>query len=362
MDGGGSPERPFRIGDRGNEIAGCRRYPTREENVFITAATYHDQVLKLVDSGEPVSAAVAFVGQGCDEILGRSTASVRLLCNLLSGGTNPRAIQALKAYRGIEIRHLRNLHAKVIIGDTSAIIGSANLSENGLTTNPDMGSGWHEAGWLVNDRDSLRDMDAWYQKLWAAALQVTDDDLKQAEAMWGDQNTAAFVSSGRSGARFADVHRQQVDGVPIYMCIYSDDASERAVKAASTKLSDIERSGSVVPSVSPYEIFDGWSSLPSDGPLLCFRIRANGSLVSEGAWKYISELDTSYSHRGQRHNVFFASRVRKVLEWKYGPADAKLLASALEGASESILAKHDRKGYISLHEALTIAGVDRLRD
>ncbi|MFL9929831.1 phospholipase D family protein [Paraburkholderia sp. RL18-103-BIB-C] len=347
-----------------NDEPHVKAHSNGTSNVFITSANYEDKILKLIDSGERVSAAVAFLGDGCDELLGRSTATVRLLCNLLSGGTNPKAVDALRAYRSIEIRHLPNLHAKVILGESKAIVGSANLSENGLTEDPDAGSGWHEAGFLVNDRESLQTMDAWYEKLWTIALPVTEDDMKKARIMWAARRTAAFVGKGRAGGSFADVSKAQIEGVSIYVCIYSDDASEQAIKAASAKLSEIEQGGSPVPSVSPYEIFDGWSSLPSDGPLLCFRANPDGSLTSEGAWKYIEGLDTSYRYGRQRNNVFFSSPVRKVLEWKYAASDGKLLANRLEPAYHHILSKQNSargKGFVTLYDALTLAGVENLR-
>lgn len=347
-----------------NDEPHVKAHSNGKSNVFITSANYEDQILKLMDSGEKVSAAVAFLGDGCDELLGRSTASVRLLCNLLSGGTNPKAVDALRDYGSIEIRHLPNLHAKVILGESKAIVGSANLSENGLTEDPDAGSGWHEAGFLVNDRKSLQTMDAWYERLWTSALPVTEDDMNKARIMWAARRTAAFVGKGRTGSRFADVSKAQVEDVSIYVCIYRDDASEQAVKTASAKLSEIEQGGSPVPRVSPYEIFDGWSSLPSDGPLLCFRANPDDSLTSEGAWKYIEGLDTSYRYARQRHNVFFSTPVRKVLEWKYAASDGKLLAKRLEPAYQDILSKQSSargNGFVTLYDALTLAGVENLR-
>lgn len=68
-----------------NDEPHAKTHSNGTSNVFITSANYEDQILKLMDSGERVSAAVAFLGDGCDDLLGRSTASVRLLCNLLSG-------------------------------------------------------------------------------------------------------------------------------------------------------------------------------------------------------------------------------------------------------------------------------------
>ena len=85
-----------------------------------------------VTAGSSVSCAVAFWGYGSESIFkDQNSQNVRVICNLRMGGTNPFAIIALQK-KGVAVRHLDALHAKVYIGNENAVITSANASKNGL--------------------------------------------------------------------------------------------------------------------------------------------------------------------------------------------------------------------------------------
>jgi len=100
--------------------------------MFIPSALYRRKIEDLINDSQSVRVAVAFWGEHSDELFNDQGKQIRIICNLLSGGTNPVPIQNLLRRPNLEIRRLETLHAKVILGDQSAIIGSANLSTNGL--------------------------------------------------------------------------------------------------------------------------------------------------------------------------------------------------------------------------------------
>lgn len=88
-------------------------------------------------------ACVAFVGGGVDEYL-RKPKGLELYCWNKVGGTDPDAIRDLRE-AGAKVWFVNNLHMKLYWAEgKGAIIGSANLSDNGLS-----GSGLHEMAVLL---------------------------------------------------------------------------------------------------------------------------------------------------------------------------------------------------------------------
>lgn len=124
-----------------------------------------------------VRCAVAFWGKGCENWLKGDGA--RVICNLASGGTNPHALKKLKI---AELRQYDSLHAKVFIGENQSIVGSANVSSNGLGFEGDEQNGWHEAGVLVDTSD---DLTSWFEDLWEGkSRSITLADWKEAARKW----------------------------------------------------------------------------------------------------------------------------------------------------------------------------------
>lgn len=68
------------------------------------------------------------------------------------------------------VRHLRDLHAKVVIGINSVLVGSANLTEKGL-------AGRDEMGVLFENDQKLHELRAWFDELWGQAEEIVAGDL-----------------------------------------------------------------------------------------------------------------------------------------------------------------------------------------
>ena len=102
---------------------------------FLAGADIQTQVRMIASRTGEVMAAVAYWGSGAAERTGLTQhnrpASVRVICDLLSGACNPAEIEALRAL-GVTVKTLDRLHAKVWIGEDDVIVGSANASRNGL--------------------------------------------------------------------------------------------------------------------------------------------------------------------------------------------------------------------------------------
>lgn len=136
--------------------------------------------IKKALSRAPARIAVPFWGQGSVAELGLDTcnaSSVRILCNLSAGGCNPAVIRELIA-RGLQIRALGSLHAKVYLGATAAVLGSANASKDGLGLCDD-GSGWNEACALIDDPDAIAQLVDWFDGLWERAADLSNPQVAQ---------------------------------------------------------------------------------------------------------------------------------------------------------------------------------------
>lgn len=70
------------------------------------------------------------------------------------------------------IRDCRSLHAKAVIGKSSAYLGSANLTGNGLRRNK-------EIGVYINEEDSINALDHWFDKLWRDSVEPDVEEIRE---------------------------------------------------------------------------------------------------------------------------------------------------------------------------------------
>jgi hypothetical protein len=143
---------------------------------------------------EPILIAVAFWGEGAQSLI-NSNKRYKIICNLSVGGTNPKVIREISILPNVEIRHMPDLHAKVIVGKQKAIVGSSNISAAGLGLRETDGASWVEAASLTDSRDARQ----WFNSNWSSALQVNEDILLTAESLWNNrarQNASACEDKG----------------------------------------------------------------------------------------------------------------------------------------------------------------------
>jgi len=141
--------------------------------------------------------AVAFIGDGACNLINQRADDVKIVCNLSMGGTNPNEIKEfIRRFGKKNVKHIDNLHAKLYIGTEYAIVGSANMSSNGLGTQP---TALREAGYKFKvDQPSGKRSADWFDELWADACGITTKDLKNAEDKWNrrDRNRNGEVKTG----------------------------------------------------------------------------------------------------------------------------------------------------------------------
>jgi hypothetical protein len=146
--------------------------------VFLEGQPLKDKV-RYVLAGDNVNCAVAFWGMGAEAYFqfGDPAKKVRIICNLDMGGTNPKVIRLLLLNHSVKQSDL--LHAKVYISDLGAVIGSANMSINGLGVEGNSGAKWEEAAIFTNDETIIREVRSWFDNL--ETNEISADDLERAQ-------------------------------------------------------------------------------------------------------------------------------------------------------------------------------------
>ena len=109
----------------------------------------------------PLKIAVAYVTDDIQKLLGISLKGrdITLICDAWSGGCNPFVLRKLAKLKGVVLQELRGLHAKAIISDRAALVGSVNLSSSALV------SGNIEALAVLRDPASVTAASAWFDSL-----------------------------------------------------------------------------------------------------------------------------------------------------------------------------------------------------
>ena len=292
--------------------------------MFLSSKSYLDQVQQLTHSSRNLDLAVAFWGNGAEKIFSSWRGNrLRIICNLRSGGTNPHVIRRLQDIPGIQIRNYDRLHAKVMVGDSAALIGSANFSANGLGFEGDECDGWCEAGMFTGNPDLLGDVQTWYEAIWSEAIPVREDALREAEVSWRKRrdHRPALASSKRLVTQPAAALRDR----EIYLAIYWDPASERAHQAFAEVQRDLGLTDEVMR--RGFDFFEDWPddgdrALPEDADIIATYYGPNGGIKVQNAWVRDAPLD--------RAPIKVLRKRHDVIGWSFSRQDQEQLAKRLK--------------------------------
>lgn len=234
--------------------------------MFLSDSSYFNQLKSQLGKARHASVAVAFWGKGAERAFSEwNGESMLIICNLAMGGTNPAAIKALRELPNVEIRQLDDLHAKVIITDHALLVGSANVSANGLGLENGEIAGWREAGVLSEAADLMQSANNWFESLWRKACIIKDVDLENAESLWNSRR--AERPSVGAGGSLLEQSLEDVRDRAIYLAIYRDSASEQALTAFSRNVSSLAGANKSVDPPTNLGFFENWpvsSPLPTD--------------------------------------------------------------------------------------------------
>jgi hypothetical protein len=300
--------------------------------MFIGGESYYQSVTQLVAASPILSVAVAFWGQGADKLFEHwHGSSLRIICNLASGGTNPRPIRGLidSSARGasIEVRQCDDLHAKVLVGANGLLVGSANHSVNGLGLEADESAHWREAGLYSESTSEIAAAHTWFERVWAESRNVSCEDLAQAEEAWNHhrrwrpQQTGALL--GQSQA--------QLRGRQIYLAIYRQPLSKMAEDELALVKADLQRSPAGQNAADRIDCFECWPELPRQASLISVRIGPRGGVSVEGSFRRLPQYDRPLGDGGESEQALQIVELEdNVASLRFTKDDMKALAVRLK--------------------------------
>lgn len=132
------------------------------------------EIRRLAGRSRRLTAAVGFVGRRPDGLLRWPRSSV-LIADLSEGRVREGSSSARGALRlvrkGVEVWSLQGLHAKVLLFDRHAVVGSMNLSEESRER--------LEEGGVVLSGAELRGVREYLRRLQHEAIQMSEDILRE---------------------------------------------------------------------------------------------------------------------------------------------------------------------------------------
>ncbi|WP_168193475.1 phospholipase D family protein [Bradyrhizobium sp. NAS96.2] len=155
--------------------------------------------------------------------------NVEVICNLESGGCNPYAIEELlKA--GFEVRSHRRLHAKIYIFNERVIIGSSNVSSNGLMETISEAKGWVEANVLSDERLLVDRARSLFRQLWTKkptkVVELDSEFLADAKNAWDSRPHVGPTTTAKTLLAACKEWPQLFASV--FLAIYTEDLSPKA--------------------------------------------------------------------------------------------------------------------------------------
>ncbi len=193
---------------------------------------YLPTVSNLIKNGNRLRIAVAFWGTGSellfDDFAGKE---LQLICNLSLGGSNPAVIRKLMRINHAEIRQVDQLHAKILLSEQGVIVGSANMSANGLGFEGGEANSFYELGIYKTDSPLLEEANNWFNSIWNEAKSIDDKDLELAEKAWLKRRGSRpiFEKNKNEKANLMEMDPMELKDRPIYFVFYRYKGSEEAI-------------------------------------------------------------------------------------------------------------------------------------
>ncbi len=269
--------------------------------------------------------AVAFWGKGAADKLGiRDGMTVRIICNLMSGGTNPNEIRKLRD-RGAEVHQLNDLHAKIGVVGNISFVGSSNMSANGLGAEG-TDAHWREANVVY---DSVRPgIVGMFDKYWQCSDEISEANLETAAKIWADrQRGNALVAARRGGRSLIDVLRTapaELDALNVRMVVYdtvTDPDQLKLLEKADEYARDKHGKG--------FEAYWNWESMAETAQnayLVNFDWPALGDIEDGSLYRRNTDLFGDF--RRGKHKFYPAYEIDDIEGITYGSADKSAIQKA----------------------------------
>ncbi|MDD3816032.1 MAG: phospholipase D-like domain-containing protein [Desulfocapsaceae bacterium] len=200
--------------------------------MFVNSTNYEKVVTSIAEEEGELLVAVAFWGRGAELIVyPRHSGPVKIICNLKAGATNPTTIETLRNKKNIILKQHDRLHAKVIVGGTKAVVGSANFSSNGLNLEGEELQGWEEAGLLTQDSMQIDAIKKWFGDMWHDSRDINDRDIEEAKVKWAQRRATRIRTTSISSFSLDRFTLPELLEIPVYLMIWKEDLSDEAKNA-----------------------------------------------------------------------------------------------------------------------------------
>ena len=145
--------------------------------LFNKAVSPFDNAIRGIAADEDVLIACPYITLEYLESILERTASWRLLTDveewLGNYSTNEReVIREFVAHHHDRVHDVRNLHAKAVVGETGALVGSANLTWTGLQSRDELAVRFDEA-------ERIEELREWFDGVWAESTSANLDDIDE---------------------------------------------------------------------------------------------------------------------------------------------------------------------------------------
>jgi len=293
--------------------------------MFLSAENYKRELSALLRTKERVDIAVAFWGKESHQLFESSTLAPRIVCNLMTGASDPSVIELLSKKFPERVRHLSELHAKLILSEDLMIIGSANFSSSGLSINPDGKSGLEEAGVSVDVKEQIEAASRWFERIWRKASPVIPRDLEIAEIAWNRNRANRPVAS--QARKLLELTNAEFEDRPIYVALWEDYPSDAAVdKFDEVRQSIVERLASTA--TSDVDYFQDAADHPLDAIIISAQMLSKGRISVGGAWCRVPEFDQEFSG-SQSGTLQIVVKRKRILDRLFDVATQKELSKII---------------------------------
>lgn len=306
---------------------------------FVDGRELSRKLIEVLRNAKMARLAVAFWGQGAADALGirdGASAEFQIVCNLMSGGTNPHEIRILLE-RGIDVRQLNDLHAKLGVIDDLSFLGSSNMSTNGLGAEG-AEAGWREAN-VVFDR-ARPEIVNMFEKFWAEATKIKKNDLAAAEKAWAIRRRggAAAAVRGLSLVQVLRTAPKELDALNVRMVVYDAITEEDDLKVLRDGERDARKKHG-----DRFDVYWDWDILTEeaqDAYLVDFNWLAKGNDIENGGlYRRKTDEYPDFKRDGQIFHP--AYKIKRIEGMTFGNADKEVIRSAFRSYIRN---RHTAKG------------------
>ena len=210
-----------------------------------TGISPFDKAVQDISQGDSVSIACPYITPSYITDITSNVEYWRLVTDIgewldIHNEESRKAVQGLISEYHDQVKQVPDLHAKVVIGDGKALVGSANLTEKGLTRRTEMAV-------LLDDEEMVDELREWFQTLWSL---YDSPEVRQVEKYMQSADATPAPAIKQSEIAFPAEHSPGL--ATLTESVNNDMAVDSGSEVESENTGDPVKSDDEIPSpVSP---------------------------------------------------------------------------------------------------------------